>query len=322
MFQCSLLARQDGEKLRVSDLCHWLASDTEASSNDYFFFVTNHFRLPFPAFNNYNETAKRVYPYCAILKFLLARRHTGTRPSISLDEALQYVVANDCTGLEPLSYYAKLRARPTPFTDIERRQVRELLLFISQLSFLEVFEGQLVLDVESEAQSQAILSALSPWQRAPEIDRTAEFFALSATSGIPLQLSLPQSTATAVDYPLVQEGERCQRMHYSIERSPIVRTFYPKAHPEPICQACHNDMSEHYPWTDYLLDIHHLLPLSSPLRITLRGTSLTDVVGLCPTCHRAIHMFYRQWLHDQGHRDFATNEEARHVYQLAVSHIV
>jgi predicted HNH restriction endonuclease len=71
-----------------------------------------------------------------------------------------------------------------------------------------------------------------------------------------------------------------------------------------------------------MLDIHHLLPLSSSIAITTKGTSLNDIVGLCPTCHRSIHIYYSKWLKNLGQDDFISRVEATEVYSLAVKELV
>jgi predicted HNH restriction endonuclease len=94
-----------------------------------------------------------------------------------------------------------------------------------------------------------------------------------------------------------------------------------ESHPHPVCEACGMEMQIRYPWTDYLLDIHHLLPLASTIAITWRGTSLADIVGICPSCHRAIHIYYRQWLKANGQEDFTSKHEAARVFHLAKKEI-
>jgi len=76
-----------------------------------------------------------------------------------------------------------------------------------------------------------------------------------------------------------------------------------------------------YPWTDNLLEIHHLLPLSSAITITGEGTSLEDIVGLCPNCHRSVHIFYRRWFEENLVNDFSSKNQAREVYQSATEAI-
>ena len=85
----------------------------------------------------------------------------------------------------------------------------------------------------------------------------------------------------------------------------------------PICNMCTCDMRHRYPWTDNLLEVHHLLPLSSAITITGEGTSLEDVVGLCPNCHRSVHVYYKRWFEKNLVNDFFSKDEAREVYQSA-----
>ena len=67
------------------------------------------------------------------------------------------------------------------------------------------------------------------------------------------------------------------------------------------------------------LDIHHLLPLSSAVAISSSGTSLADIVGLCPSCHRAVHMYYRKWLRANEQADFKSKQEAHDVFVQATN---
>ena len=110
------------------------------------------------------------------------------------------------------------------------------------------------------------------------------------------------------------EGNRKRVEHFRVERSGLLKKYYKKVNPNPICCACGADMSKRYPWTDYMLDIHHLLPLSSAVAISSSGTSLADIVGLCPSCHRAVHMYYRKWLRANEQADFKSKQEAHDVF--------
>ena len=71
-----------------------------------------------------------------------------------------------------------------------------------------------------------------------------------------------------------------------------------------------------------MLDLHHLLPLASALAISSKGTSLEDIVGVCPSCHRAIHAYYRQWLNANNQTDFLSKAEAKAIFEQATRAIV
>jgi len=110
------------------------------------------------------------------------------------------------------------------------------------------------------------------------------------------------------------EGKRRRVEHFRVDRSPLLRNYYMQQNATPICGMCQMKVSEKYPWTQYMLDIHHLLPLSSSIAITVKGTSLNDIVGLCPSCHRSIHIYYTNWLRKMGLDDFRSRTEAIDVY--------
>jgi hypothetical protein len=81
-------------------------------------------------------------------------------------------------------------------------------------------------------------------------------------------------------------------------------------------------MDYRYPWTGNLLEVHHILPLSSPVRFEAGKTSIKDLVALCPNCHRATHDFYRKWLQSKAEDDFSDYDEARGAYKLAKHEVV
>lgn len=117
-------------------------------------------------------------------------------------------------------------------------------------------------------------------------------------------------TANSLDREFI-EGDRKRVHHLRIERSPILRRVYIQLHPEPICAACNMNVKAKYPWTDYMLDLHHVLPLSSVIRTLRDGTtSLQDIVGLCPSCHRAIHYYYSKWLKNNSLKDFRSKKRS------------
>lgn len=97
VFQCSFLAKFMGNQLVVTDICRDLANaDGEIkSADDYLFNYVSKFRFPFPAFDKYNATEQRVYPFCAILKFLIARRELGVEAKLSLDDIFKYIIGNN-----------------------------------------------------------------------------------------------------------------------------------------------------------------------------------------------------------------------------------
>jgi hypothetical protein len=238
-----------------------------------------------------------------------------------LDEIFNLVVGNNCTGYENLDFYKRLTPKAYPFTDTEKRQLREMVIFISQLSVLKVYNGHLWLDATNQnALEELTKKFLAPVESTPKENRIDEFMALTKLAG---DIVLPTIEIFASDVTDMEfiEGKRKRAEHFRVDRSPLLRKYYRDINRQPICNMCKLNVSVKYPWTGYMLDIHHLLPLSSSIAITTKGTSLQDIVGLCPNCHRSIHIYYTKWLRKNGQDDFNTRTEAMDVYLSAIKEI-
>lgn len=323
VFQCSFLASFMGNKLLVTDICRDIADDNGKikSVDDYLLNYISKFRFPFSAFDNYNTAEQRVYPFCAIIKYLFAQQESGIEAKVSLDDIFSFIIGNRCTGFEDIDYYKKLLPSGYSYTDTERRQLREMVIFVSQLSILKVYDGYLYLDVISDnAKDEMLTRFLKPENRFPKAERIEEFFEMTSFVKKIVVPTFEVFTADPSDVEFI-EGNRKRVEHFRVERSILLRKYYKRVNPHPVCCACGTDMSSRYPWTDYMLDIHHLLPLSSTVAISTRGTSLADIVGLCPSCHRAIHMYYRKWLKANNQGDFNSKQEAHDVFIQATKEI-
>lgn len=323
VFQCAFLANFIGKRIVVTDICRDLADDDGKlkHADDYLFYYIPRFRFPFPAFDHYNSSEQRIYPFCAMIKFLLSRIELGEEAKASLDDIFAFVIANNCTGLEELEFYKSLPPGSYNYTDAERRQLREMIIFISQLSILKVYDGFLYLDdLDENARDEVLSKLVRPEKRFPKADRIEEFFEMTSLSQ---EIAVPSFGVFASDPSDIEflEGNRRRVEHLRVERSGLLRRYYRKMNPTPHCCACGADMSIRYPWTEYLLEIHHLLPLSSTVAISGRGTSLDDIVGLCPSCHRAVHMYYRKWLRENNQSDFISKQEAHDVFMQATREI-
>lgn len=320
VFQCALLCTFRGTKLLVTDLCKWMAaSGTDALTVDeYLSLCSQRFSFPFPAFSDFDNKASRQFPIPAIIKLLIARQRNGREAALSVEDIFFYLIGAGCTGAEDLSFYESMTPNLIPYNDDQGRQMRELLLFVSQFSFLQFYNSTLYLEPLSDSTVNELMSAaLSPLDVALPPGKSDALLALSKVDAAPRLSNYGAGAIAQEDIEFI-EGERRRIEHLKIERSSLLRRYYMYEHESPLCCACGVDMSEKYPWTKYLLEIHHLLPLSSSVRLNAKGTSLDDVVGLCPTCHRAIHDYYRRWLDNNRLRDFRSKEEAKAVFEEAV----
>ncbi|MCF8244698.1 MAG: HNH endonuclease [Saprospiraceae bacterium] len=186
-----------------------------------------------------------------------------------------------------------------------------MLVVLSQFSFLKWLDKKLYFDKSFDLQEY--LKKLQPYILPPQNDRLQEFLNLGAMPNVSLSSPLFESLETPIDI-VFTEGKRSRVTHLKIERSPLLRKIYFERNPVVQCNMCELLPQVMYPWTDNILEIHHLLPLSSGIAVTLSGTSLEDIVSLCPNCHRSVHVFYKSWLEQMQVNDFKSKHEAREIY--------
>lgn len=319
VFACAMLATEINNQLVVTDLCRELARvPSTFSSDQYFDFVFSRFMLPYAAFENYNANETCTYPFVAIIKLVFSSsfRERGA----SLDEIFSYVVGNRCTGLEDTLFYETLQPSNYQPTDNEKRQVREMLVFMGQSSFLKWLNRRLYADTTD---FDGVLAAVSPNIRNTRLAIPEEEFL--ATTNVGTLLEQRQLDVVLFDrLPTTgfAEGHRVFRTHSTIERSPLVRRHFFHRYPGLICDACHLDVRHKYPWTDNILELHHVLPLSATINVNGTTTLLGDMVPLCPTCHKSIHAYYRIKLTELGIEDFESRQRAREIYDMAKGEIV
>ena len=147
-----------------------------------------------------------------------------------------------------------------------------------------------------------------------EIWRLAEFFRDGSSSDFFLYPNTIVGQAVESGF---REGTKIKQTHLTIERNKNLRDQFFLQRPTSVCDICRVDTARTYPWTDRILDLHHLLPLASGTRVGLSGTTFDDLVPICPSCHRAVHRFYDRWLATNDRRDFESKEQAVETYRGA-----
>lgn len=318
VFACSMLATRVGHRLVVTDLCRKIADTTTTYSPDqYLNFVFSRFTLPFPAFDDYNPNIAATFPFVAVLKFVFSHPNDGA----TLEDVFSYVIGNGCSGREEMSHYVDLpKTGRRPIGD-EARQVREMMVFMGQTSYLKWIDRRLLPDT---ADIRSILKAVAPVCQSPRKAFGAEeFLSMTAMSSDfilrRLDVEMNDRNVPVVGF---EEGRRVFRTHGRIERSPLVRRAYFRAHPELVCDTCRMNVRSVYPWTNNLLELHHVLPLSASINVNGTTTLLDDLVPLCPSCHKGIHAYYRVKFDEWGIQDFGSKKMAHDVYEMARDQIV
>ena len=293
------------------------------TADDYLSLVTQRFRYPFPAFEDYDPAAPLCFPFCAVLKYLFARLTSPGLPPLTVETVGAFLIGNDCTGTESVAHYSSLSATSHILSGDAKRQAREMLIFISQFSFLKWVGQTLILDLQAGSLPEALFSIAAPDVLPSRTIRLEELLSRArlAAGYEPAEMpAIEPESAAEIEF---SEGQKVRRSHLRVERSPLLRKVFFQTFAPVQCDMCRLDVASQYPWVSgSLLELHHLLPLSSALAVDKGGTLLTDVVPLCPTCHRGIHAYYRVWLNTEGRQDFADKPEARRIYEDAKSKIV
>ena len=321
---CLLVSEVDG-RAQATSVAGLLSEPGSTTCDEYLHFLARAFTEPAPALEDWRPDTQFRYPLLFALKYLLTKAAIADAPVATFDEIIGAYRASGFDGDENDEQFIAAIGAGASYEDTSRgapenlrRQARESLQVIAQISYLHV-RGNLVMVSLNREDAQAMFQDLAPIIGPRAHDREAEIFRLAA-------LFEDGSTDISFDYPNTiineivesgfREGSKVKKTHITIERNASLRREFFAARPTSICDVCELDTASTYPWTERVMDLHHLLPLSSGTRVEAHGTTFDDLVPVCPSCHRAIHRFYDGWLVDNHRRDFRNGEEAHHVYQI------
>jgi hypothetical protein len=324
VFRTAMLVAEIGGVAKPTKVAKLLAADGQVTSDDYFHFLAQAFTDPAPSFTEWEPSTQPRFPLLFALKFLLARANTGDR-IVGYPEIIGAYHGSGFDGDEDQTAFINLAnkswSRPprAPGTDDPDRQARESIQVISQISYLSATPHDVTISLDSAGALEMFdrLAAIRGNQESDseqEIMRLADLFEGAIAD---LDLDFAQTALDETVEAGFAEGTRVERTHIVLERNTAVRSAFFSKHPTTSCDFCERDTAAEYPWADSVLDIHHVLPLCSGTRSSGKGTSLGDLVAVCPTCHRAVHRYYAKWLKAAGRKDFEDANEARAVYDAA-----
>lgn len=314
-----LVATKNGEAI-ATPVAAALAVPGQITSDEFFHFIAMASTEPSPALNNYSVAIAPKYPLLFALKYLLMRASMGITDLAKFDEVIGAYAASGYDGSEDDSAFLQLASRENEFVikgqsiaDELRRQARESLRVIAQISYLHVRGQAIGLSIAPEDASAAFaelhpLGGIRKPDGDDEILRRASLFAGGSTLDF---FEYPKTVINEAVAAGFNEGNKVEKTHLIIERNAKLRTEYFAKFNPTACDVCRLETAATYPWTERVIDLHHLLPLSSGTRTEAAGTVLTDLLPVCPTCHRAIHRFYTGWLKSHNKRDFDDIAEAK-----------
>lgn len=328
---CLLMSEQNGTAL-PTPIAQILAQSGLVTCDEYIHFIIEATTDPSPALSEWQKKivggARVRYPLCFSLKYLLAKQIYLNKSITHINEVIGAYVESDFKGDEDNSMFLNIMSKGEAYADItttsDSRQARESIKFISQISYLHN-EGSNIIVSLNQKDAHEIFESLTPVDGIfeedgnKEIQRVATFFKDGSKHDF---FDYKNTVVSDVVESGFVEGAKVKKTHIVTERNSNLRKMFFAQRPTTICDACTIDTQKKYPWTERVLDLHHILPLSSGTRVSSRGAILDDLVPICPTCHRAIHRFYDTHLDVIGRKDFLDKKEAFEVYDGAKKSII
>jgi hypothetical protein len=318
-----LLVCEVGENAHPTRVAQLLASPGSVTCDEYLHFLARAFTDPSPALEGWDPQSRFRYPLLFTLKYLLFKRAVLREPVSTLDEIFGAYKQTGFVGDESDAAFIDAVGRHKRFEAVggnatdDIRQARESLKVISQISYMHLERSNVFLSLDAPS-ALSILQSLRPIHGPRENDREAELRRLAGQFRVGEDESFVDYLNAAAN-DVVQsgfvEGNKIKKTHLVIERNNRLRLAFFNSHPSSLCDVCSLDTKATYPWAKRVLDLHHLLPLSSGIQVKKSSTSFDDLVPVCPSCHRAIHRFYDQWLSREGLEDFPNELQARVVYR-------
>lgn len=326
VLKLALLVYEAENKALPTPIATILATPGVVTADEYFHFLARAFTEPSPALKDWSNKQLR-YPLLFTLKYLLAKASVGLVSGTTLDEIIGAFGSSGFDGTESDTDYISLINDDTSnFESYSlsvlatlRRQARESILVISQISYLTI-SGKYVFvslhqqDAIDVFQGLFAISGPCAFNGNSEILRIARLFESEFNE---FEYDYQNTTLCDTEESGFLEGDKVRKTHIVIERNAELRRKFFEHNSTTICDFCGINTQRAYPWADNVIDLHHLLPLASGTRVIATGTAFDDIRAICPTCHRAVHKYYSSWLSNNTKKDFEDKKEALGVYQEA-----
>lgn len=324
IFKLCLLVSETNGVAVPTDVSRLLNVPGAVTCDEYMHFLTEATTDPSPALSDWKKLSTSLIrsPLCFSLKYLLAKV-AGMNDCITpINEIIGAYIYSGFSGSEEDTEFLELLGKRTKYPDIksDTRQARESIKFLSQISYLYYTGADIIVSLNQE-DAHDVFHSLSPISGPHHEDGNLEIQRLAKFFRDGTEHDFFEYKATIISDVLesgFREGGKVKKTHIVIERNAKLRALYFDKFPSAICHSCQIDTNKKYPWVNRVLDLHHILPLSSGTRVDSRtGTMLDDLVPICPTCHRAIHRYYDNYLKDRGKEDFDSQSEAKNIYNQA-----
>lgn len=327
---CLLVSESEGIAV-PTDVARILSQPGATTCDEFIHFLVEATTDPSPALSEWTalESNPIRSPLCFSLKYLLAKVVVLNEFITPINEIIGAYIYSGFSGDESDTDFLDLLRKRNQYPDVNRygdlRQARESIKFISQISYLYNVASNIVVSLNQE-DAHDIFHTINPVSGSRnsngdmEIQRLASFFKDGTEHNF---FDYKGTVLSDILESGFYEGSKVKKTHIIIERNAKLRNMYFEKFPSSICNSCQMDTKEKYPWVNRILDLHHILPLSSGTRVDSRqGTMLQDLVPICPTCHRAIHCYYDNYLRENDKKDFNNKNEAQEIFFQAKQSIV
>lgn len=327
---CLLVAEVDGVAV-PTDVAKILSQLGVVTCDEYIHFLVEVTTDPSPALRDWSiadNNAPIRSPLCFALKYILAKIAGKNDLVTSINEIIGAYTHSNFHGGETDEEYIGILGNTEKYESIARtgdqRQARESIKFISQISYLHNAGSNIIASLSQE-DALSIFHEIAPISGIRQINGNEEILRLASffRDGSPHDFFDYNTTIISdVMESGFRERSKVKKTHIVIERNAKLRNLFFDRFPQSTCDSCRLDTQKKYPWVERVLDLHHILPLSSGTRVDSRkGTMLDDLAPICPTCHRAVHRYYDDYLKTEGRKDFACESEAKAVYLRAKENI-
>lgn len=328
---CLLVSEADGIAI-PTDVARILSQPGVVTCDEYMHFLVEATTDPSPSLSDWARiggTMSVRNPLCFSLKYILAKVAGLNEYMTPINEIIGAYIHSGFSGDECDTDFLGLMEKRNQYADLTNRgnprQARESIKFISQISYLYNTGSNIVASLSQE-DAHDIFHSINPISGPHkrngdlEIQRLASFFRDGSEHDF---FEYKGTVLSDVLESGFHEGSKVKKTHIIIERNAKLRGLYFEKFPSSVCNSCQMDTNKKYPWVNRILDLHHVLPLSSGTRVDSRtGTMLEDLSPICPTCHRAIHRYYDDYLRSEDKNDFNNKSEARAIYTQAKQSVV
>ena len=323
IFKLCLIASEFNGRAIPTDVASVLSQSGLVTCDEYLHFLVEASTTPSPALSGWKEMVEDniKHPLCFALKYILAKAAGHNDNITPINEIVAAFQFSGFNGGECDADFLQLLRKKQQYESMslsgDIRQARESIKFISQISYLHYVNGNMIVSLERD-DAHEIFNDLNPISGPREEDGNSEIQRLAKLFRYGTEhdfFDYKSSSLADVLESGFDEGSKVKKTHVVIERNSKLRSFFFEKNPSAICDSCDLDTSIKYPWVKRVLDIHHILPLSSGTRVdSSRGTLLDDLAPVCPSCHRAIHRYYDQYLKAENKKDFNDEIEAKDIY--------